>query len=232
VSEDDGLAFVSSNCGNTLDTIAVTPGPLAYYGVPGYQMAKTATRPVGAGPDATLFDQQRGRSYTNNIGGDSITVYDAHGSSPPPLATVPLPGAGPIDANFGTGPSGQAWIVTSNGSDDSVSIIDRDRIEACILSVPPIDTCANAVVLTVKTKVPGGAPEGIDYDPVTHRVFTVNKNILGPTLSVIQITEDPTTKALSGEDIRRIPITLAGQTPDAAAGVPALIAFDVVVEKP
>jgi hypothetical protein len=48
---------------------------------------------------------------------------------------------------------------------------------------------------------------------------------------VIQITEDPVTHALSGADIHRIPVTLAGRSPDGVPNGPALIAFDVVVEK-
>lgn len=229
VDEKDGLAFVSNNCTGTLDTIAIGSGRLAYYGAPpaagGVAVTNAGSRNVGRGPDATLFDPDRGRSYTNNIGGNSITVYDAHG--PTPLATVPLPGAGPIDANFGTGPKGQAWIVTSDGGSDSVSVVDRDKIETCVQSLGRGASCPSAVVLTVKTKVPGGAPEGVDYDPVTKRIFTVNKGILRPSLSVIQIAE-AADGTLTGEDIHQIPISAV----DAAVPAPALIAFDVVVEKP
>lgn len=237
VSEKDGLAFVSTNCGGTLDTITVSPGPFAYYGAPGaagYSVAAGPSRPVGAGPDATLFDQDRGRSYTVNIGDGSVSVYDA--TSGTALTTVPLvspvPGksSGPIDANFGETPGGHSILVTSNGGDDSVSVIDRDVIEDCIAKQEA--SCARAELAHVPTAVPSGAPEGIDYDPVTNRIFTVNKNVLKPTLSVIQITEDPVTHVLSGEDIARIPITLAGQTPAPLSSAPALIAFDVVVEKP
>ncbi len=226
----DGLAFVSGNCAGTLDTIEVKETGSVPSDLPlaaRFSMTKkTPPRAVGSGPDATLF--AGGRSYTNNITEGSITVYDA--TSPTPLTTVPLKradgkSAGPIDANLADTPGGRHLIVTSNGSDDSVSLIDRDVIESCILAVGgPKADCAEAEVLRVKTAVPGGAPEGIDYDPVTNRIFTVNKTIGSPSLSVIQLSED----LHSGADIHRIPIVGI----DAAAPVPALIAFDVVVQKP
>jgi DNA-binding beta-propeller fold protein YncE len=228
VDEADGLAFVSNNCTNTLDTIEVQAGPLLGYDPPppagAVSIENTESRPVGKGPDATLYDPVRQRIYVNDINGHSISVYAPTGSL---LATVPMGGPGPIDANLATGPKGEAWIVTSDGSNDSVSVIDRNLIEACIAAVPPTDTCASAVALTVKTKVPGGAPEGIDYDPVMNRIFTVNKNILSPSLSVIQLGYDADGK-LTGEDIHQIPLVAI----DSAVPVPALIAFDVVVEKP
>jgi len=124
----------------------------------------------------------------------------------------------------GDSPGGHHWVITSNGSDDSVSLIDRDRIAECIYGVPP--TCLAPEMLRVPTAVAGGAPEGVAYDAATNRIFAVNKFPLGsPSLSVIQITE-PADGPPSGADVREIPLTALG----AGTPLPAFIAFDVVVQ--
>jgi len=149
-------------------------------------------------------------------------VHDAQ--SPDALLTVDLPGAGPIDVTLGDSPGGHHWVITSNGSDDSVSLIDRDRIAECIYGLPP--TCLAPEILRVPTAVAGGAPEGVAYDAATNRIFVVNKFPLGsPSLSVLQITE-PADGPPSGMDIGEIPLTALG----AGTPLPAFIAFDVVVQ--
>jgi len=212
-------AFASTNCGDTLDTLAVTGS-----GADGSSLVltRTATRSTGASPDGTIYDGAWGLNYTANIGGDSLSVHDAQ--SPDALLTVDLAGAGPIDVTLGDSPGGHHWVITANGSDDSVSLIDRDRIAECIYGVPP--TCLAPEVVRIPTAVAGGAPEGVAYDPATNRIFVVNKFPLGsPSLSVIQITE-PADGPPSGVDIGEIPLAALG----AGTPLPAFIAFDVVVQ--
>ena len=211
-------AFASTNCGDKLDTLTVTrSGADSSLG-----LTRTAIRATGASPDGTIFDAARGLNYTANIGGDSLSVHDAQ--SPDALLTVDLPGAGPIDVTLGDSPGGHHWVITANGSDDSVSLIDRDRIAECIYGVPP--TCLAPEVVRIPTAVAGGAPEGVAYDAATNRLFVVNKFPLGsPSLSVIQITE-PADGPSSGVDIGEIPLTALG----AGTPLPAFIAFDVVVQ--
>ncbi len=212
-------AFASTNCGDELDTLTVTDSGSDGGGL---VLTRTATRSTGASPDGTIYDGARGLNYTANIGGNSLSVHDAQ--SPDALLTVDLPGAGPIDVTLADSPGGHHWVITSNGSDDSVSLIDRDRIAQCIYGVPP--TCLASEVLRIPTAVAGGAPEGVAYDPATNRIFVVNKFPLGsPSLSVIQITE-PADGPPSGVDIGRIPLSALG----AGTPLPALIAFDVVVQ--
>src|SRR5439155_712301 len=124
-------------------------------------------RSTGASPDGTMYDGARGLNYTANIGGDSLSVHDAQ--SPDALLTVDLPGAGPIDVTLGDSPGGHHWVITSNGSDDSASLIDRDRIAECIYGLPP--TCLAPEVVRTPTAVAGGAPEGVAYDAATNRIF-------------------------------------------------------------
>src|SRR5438552_3817260 len=212
-------AFASTNCGDALDTLTVTPSGADGSGL---GLTRTATRSTGASPDGTIWDAARGLNYTANIGGDSLSVHDAQ--SPDALLTVDLPGAGPIDVTLGDSPGGHHWVITSNGSDDSVSLIDRDRIAECIYGVPP--TCLAPEVVRIPTAVAGGAPEGVAYDAATNRIFVVNKFPLGsPSLSVIQITE-PADGPPSGVDIGEIPLAALG----AGTPFPAFIAFDVVVQ--
>jgi len=212
-------AFASTNCGDALDTLTV-----AGSGADGSSLVltRTATRSTGASPDGTIYDGARGLNYTANIGGDSLSVHDAQ--SPDALLTVDLPGAGPIDVTLGDSPGGHHWVITANGSDDSASLIDRDRIAECIYGLPP--TCLAPEVVRTPTAVAGGAPEGVAYDAATNRIFVVNKFPLGsPSLSVIQITE-PADGPPSGVDIGELPLTAVGSgTP-----LPAFIAFDVVVQ--
>src|SRR5437773_6934738 len=212
-------AFASTNCGDVLDTLTVT-GSGSDGG--GLVLTRTATRSTGASPDGTIYDGARGLNYTANIGGNSLSVHDAQ--SPDALLTVDLPGAGPIDVTLADSPGGHHWVITSNGSDDSVSLIDRDRIAECIYGLPP--TCLAPEILRVPTAVAGGAPEGVAYDAATNRIFVVNKFPLGsPSLSVLQITE-PADGPPSGMDIGEIPLTALG----AGTPLPAFIAFDVVVQ--
>jgi len=210
-------AFASTNCGDALDTLTVTAS-----GGSSLALSRTATRSTGASPDGTIYDGARGLNYTANIGGNSLSVHDAQ--SLDALLTVDLPGAGPIDVTLADSPGGHHWVITSNGSDDSVSLIDRDRIAECIYGVPP--TCLAPEMLRVPTAVAGGAPEGVAYDAATNRIFAVNKFPLGsPSLSVIQITE-PADGPPSGVDIGEIPLTALG----VGTPLPAFIAFDVVVQ--
>lgn len=223
VDPSRGVAYASSNCANALDTVAVSaadvdlaPGAT----VVGASVARTASRPTPAGPDAVIFDPATDLTFVTNITASSVSVFDA--TSPSALTTVPMPLAKPIDANLADSTSGARWLVTSNGGNDTIGLVDRDIAAGCAAIAKP--SCPEAYVLQVPTGVAGGAPEGIDYDPATNRVFSVNKNIGAPSLSVIQISEVPT---LSGASIARLPLgALGSSTP-----VPALIAFDVVVQR-
>ena len=218
-----GYAFASTNCGDGLDTIALGWGPHNCYATdplcPEVVAYRRTTRSAGDGADGTVFDTDHGLNYTVNIGGSSVSVHDADSSDA--LLTLALPGAGPIDATFGTSPQGRAWLITANGSDDSISIIDRDMLAACV--VAPSPSC-NAEIARIATAVPGGAPEGVAYDSATNRVFVVNKSF-PPSLSVIQLTEH-TGGPITGEDIHQIPLNALGLD----VPVPAVIAFDVVVQ--
>lgn len=217
-----GQAYASSNCSDTLDTItAVTRDltlPTGTLSVP--EVERTETRATGAGPDAVIFDPDDDLIYVTNISGSSVSVFDA--ATPGARTTVPMPGARPIDANLADSPSGARWLVTSNGGNDSIGLVDRDIAAACAAAAQAL--CPEAYVLKVATGVAGGQPEGIDYDPATNRVFTVNKNIGSPSLSVIQISESG---GLSGTPIARLPLGALGS----GAPIPALIAFDVVVQR-
>lgn len=223
VDPEAGRAYASSNCANALDTIDVSINPVevadaATVLVP--SISKTGTRPTPAGPDAVVFDPSTGLLFVTNITASSVSVFN--GTSPTALTTIPMPGARPIDANLANSRSGKRWLVTSNGGNDSIGLVDRSIAASCAAAL--LASCPAAYVLQVPTGVAGGAPEGIDYDPATNRVFTVNKNIGSPSLSVIQISESP---ALSGASIAVLPLGALG----ASAPVPALIAFDVVVQK-
>jgi len=207
-----GHAFVSSNCGNTLDTFTVSSSP-----VPVTTVTKTATRATGAGPDGVIFDPSTDLIFVNNISGSSVSVFDA--SSPAALTTVPMPGAHPIDSNLADTQGGHHYLVTSNGGDDSIGLVDRDIVAACIAAAQT--QCPAAYVQRVATGVAGGAPEGIDFDPATNRVFTVNKTPYGaPSLSVIQLDENDLSRSAS---ISRLPLGIGP--------VPAITSFDVVVQK-
>lgn len=216
-----GTFSASTNCGNTLEEVAVTSASCAPDAsvCPELTVAPRARRATGRGPDATLFDGARSLTYVTNIGGNSVSVFDA--SSPDAVTTVPLTGKGPIDAALADAPNGSQWLLTSNGGDDSISVIDRDVIEECIANAEA--TCARAELARIATKVKGGAPEGIAYDPLTNRAFVVNKGIMAPSLSVVQLDAD----GRGGTDIEQIPLTVAG-----AGTPPAIIAFDVVVQTP
>jgi len=217
-----GHAFVSTNCGATLDTIDVTAG------APLPTIARTATRATGSGPDGALFDASRNRVYVINISASSLSVFDP--ASPSARTTVPMPGAKAIDISFADleakgGAPARALIATSNGGNDTAGLVDRDIIEACIAASKA--SCPEAVVLTTFAGVRGGAPEGIAFDPVSSRLFVVNKTIGAPALGVIGITEDldGTLHALGAPIV--VGLGALGQT---ASQVPALIAFDVVVQ--
>lgn len=223
VNEDEALAFATSNCSDTLDTIEVSEESVL--GIESQVISrlvveKGVARATGEGPDAALVDSVRRRIYVTNIDGHSLSVFGT--KSPTALTTVPLPGAGPIDANLADGPAGHAWLVTSNGADDSVSLVDRDVVEACIASAKV--SCPDAEILRVFTAVAGGAPEGVDYDPATNRIFVVNKTF-PPSLSVIQLGEG-SGGTIVGVDVAQIPLGALG----ASVPLPALIAFDVVVQ--
>jgi YVTN family beta-propeller protein len=219
VAVDGGTAslYTASNCGGHLQVHDLTGD--ATTGVVSVEPAGTIDLPNG--PDATLVDPARERSYTVNIGGNSLSVVDT--ATRTVLTTVPLPGAGPIDASLATSQGGSDWIVTANGRDDTFSIIDRDAIEACIQNSDM--ACPSAQVARISAGVPGGAPEGISYDPVSGRVFVVNKSPLGaPSLSAIQINEDG---PITGTFVAKVPLGAVDQ----AVPVPAIIAFDVVTDQ-
>ncbi|MGH7820552.1 MAG: hypothetical protein ACREQ9_12325 [Candidatus Binatia bacterium] len=224
VDGEEGLAFASGNCTATLDTMAVERNEEVGGDAPNaarFRLEKTgAPRSTGTGPDATLFDPLKHLNYTVNIGGGSVSVHDV--MTPGVLTTVPLSGgAHPIDASLADSPAGKHWIVTANGAGNSVSLVDRDMIEACI--VQSASSCAEAEVLRVPTK-PGGEPEGVAYDRGENRIFVVNKFPIGsPSLSVVQLDE---TSGLGGTETAVIPLGALG----ASAPFPALIAFDVVVQ--
>src|SRR5438094_330977 len=110
-------AFASTNCGDTLDTLAVTGSGADGSGL---VLTRTATRSTGASPDGTIYDGAWGLNYTANIGGDSLSVHDAQ--SPDALLTVDLAGAGPIDVTIGNSPGGHHWVITANGSDGARSL--------------------------------------------------------------------------------------------------------------
>lgn len=214
-----GDVLVSNTCDDTLVqfTVAASGGPL-----PGYGMTPTGVATTGAGPDAVLYDAGASRTYVTNIGGDSVSVF-ARGLGPVAATahtTVPLSGAGPIDATLADSTSGARWMITSNGEDDTVSVIDRTAIGACIAAGMAV---CPAEAARIFAGVDGGAPEGVAYDPATNRVFVVNKTIGSPALSVIQLSESGGT--VSGSHIATIPLRVLGE----AAPVPDLIAFDVVV---
>ena len=213
LDEQNGRAFTSSNCSDTIDLYNTNSGDLG-----GPKHAGTLT--TGDGPDATLYDQDRDVLYTVNIEGSSMSVHDLSGPTAK-TTTVPMPGARPIDATLATGPSGAEWVLTSNGGNDTVGIVDRDIIDSCLSA--NATTCSHAVLAGVPTGVPGGAPEGVAYDAATSKIFVVNKGIMQPSLSVIELDD-------SGDELRwrnagNIPLNIAG------AGTPArsIIAFDVVV---
>src|SRR5437763_11972156 len=173
-------AFASTNCGDALDTLTVTAS-----GGSSLVLSRTATRSTGASPDGTIYDGARGLNYTANIGGDSLSVHDAQ--SPDALLTVDLPGAGPIDVTLGDSPGGHHWVITSNGSDDSVSLIDRDRIAECIYGLPP--TCLAPAVRPRPAAGGGGAPAGGASVGATSRIFGGNKLPLGSrSLPAIQMS--------------------------------------------
>lgn len=211
-----GRAYASTNCGNSLDTVSITPGALT----PTIQ--RTDSRGTDPGPDGVVFDATRGRAYVVNIAGSSLGVYDA--STDEALATVPVIDASgklgkPIDLTLADSPNGHHWVITANGGNDTVSIIDRDILDTCVGS------CPQAVVATIGTGVAGGAPEGVAYDPVTNRIFVVNKPIPSPSLTVIQL--DDSGEGVSGAPKETIPLSMLGS---ASEQPPDLISFDVVVQ--
>jgi len=220
---DDGLAFATSNCTDTLDTITLGRNEAVPADTPlagRFTLARSATRATEASPDGTIFDTVGGHNFTVNISGGSVSVHDA--ATAAALTTVPLGGgAHPIDVTLADSRRGRRWLVTSNGSGNSVSLVDRDVIQTCIWHRQA--SCPQAEVLQVPTK-PGGEPEGVAYDPATNRIFAVNKYPIGsPSLSVVQIDEGAT---LAGSEIDQVPLGAIG----ASAPIPALIAFDVVVQ--
>jgi DNA-binding beta-propeller fold protein YncE len=212
---DTAQAFVSTNCGNTLDTVKV--GDAGALGGP--SIARTATRATGRGPDGAIYDPATGLVYVANIGGNSLSVFDATATGA--RTTVPLAGAGPIDIALADTPAGRRYVVTSDGGADAVSLVDRDVIAACVAAAAPV---CDAEAARLATQVAGGAPEGVAYDPASNRIFVVNKGIFAPSLSVLDLDESgaaPSVRARS-----KIAIGAAGT----AAPVPAAIAFDVVVQ--
>ena len=216
IDESRDSVYASLNCGNELEVFDRTE---TYLGTSSH--VRAARVQTGSRPDATLFDAKRDRSYTVNIASSSLTVVD--GASRTPLTTVPLPGAGPIDAALATSAAGSDWILTSNGNDDTFSIIDRDRIEACIQA--SATSCPAAQVARIPAGVAGGQPEGVSYDPVSGRVFVVNKSPLGsPKLSAIEVVETP--GGISASLVGVVPLPAA----DPRLPAPAIIGFDVVVQ--
>lgn len=217
IDDDDDSLFVSTNCGDDVevfDPVWVDAGPTrARIG-----HERTTTVPVGGGPDATLYDAERDLVYVNNIGGDSLSVIDSDTRTV--LTTVPLPNGGPIDAALATLPSGRDVVLTGNGQNDTFSVIDQDALVAC--GAASQASCPEAVVSTIDAGVDGGAPEGITYDPVSNRVFVVNKTIAAPSLSAIQLNDDGS----EGSFIRAVPLPAV----DPTLPVPSIIAFDAVVD--
>ncbi|HVL89481.1 MAG TPA: hypothetical protein VM841_04510 [Actinomycetota bacterium] len=211
-----GEVLASNYCNDTFVRLAVAgTGALG----DGYGMRPFGTASTGAGPDAVLYDGAYDRAYVTNIRGDSVSVF-ASGGHTAAVTTVPLPGAGPIDAALADSPSGARWMITSNGADDTVSLIDRDAIAACAATA--VSPC-HAEVARIGAGVPGGAPEGVAYDPATNRIFVVNKTIGAPALSVIQLDESG--PAVQGQHIATIPLRVLG----AGTPLPDITAFDVVV---
>lgn len=224
IDDNRGAMYVSTNCGNEVEIFDLEADyPPAATPITCYSCAPgTSTRvPIGNGPDATLFDPGRDRSYTVNIGGDSLSVID--GASRKVVTTVPLPNAGPIDATLATSAGGQDWILTSNGQDDTFSIVSRDIIEDCVAANAA--SCPEAEVARIDAGVDGGAPEGVTYDARSGRAFIVNKSPLGsPSLSAVQVDESGLVP--TGTFVRAVPLPAV----DPALPVPSIIAFDVVVD--
>lgn len=210
LDEAGGTAHVSSNCGDSLTEIAITDDG-------GLALSEGTQRATGDGADGTIFDPERGLNYTVNIAGDSLIAHDTASNV---STTISLPGTGPIDINLADTPGGGSYVLTSNGDDDSVSLIDRDLVAACIVAESP--TC-DAEVARLGTGVPDGQPEGVAYDPESNSIFVVNKPILGPSLTAIRLTEDP----LGVASTQTEPLNILGQT---GPPIPSLIAFDVAVQ--
>lgn len=209
-------AFASTNCGNMLDTIDFSAGAGATQ--PAFTVATNgAGAATGSGPDGVVYDPRTDRIYVANIGSSSVSIFSASGGSA--IATVSLPAARPIDIALADSPGGHHWLVTSNGGDDSISLIDRDVMAGCVGSCP-------AEAARFFTGVKGGAPEGVAYDPASNRIFAVNKTIGAPSLSVFQIIDE------SGPVLAAAPVTVPlpalGRQ---VGGPPSLIAFDVVVQQ-
>lgn len=218
-----GRAIVSNNCNRSMQQFTVIE-PLDPDDPTGdYFLENTGIAATGAGPDAVLYDAAFDRTYVTLIGGNGVDVFDSDWAVPEaPATTVPLPGAGPIDATLADSPSGARWMITSNGRDDTVSLLDRSTLDACAAAAA---ASCNAQVARIFAGVAGGAPEGVAYDPATNRIFVVNKTIGAPALSVVQLHESGGT--VTGTHIATIPLKLAGSgTP-----IPDLIAFDVVVQQ-
>lgn len=218
IDELNDRLYASSNCGNNIEIsdVSLAAEPVGAYG---FEIGATTKTPLAAGPDATMFDAERDRSYTVNIGGNSLSVID--GTTRTVVTTVPMPGTGPIDATLVTSKGGADWIVTSNGKNDTFGIIDRSIIEACITA--EVTSCPSAYVAQISAGVAGGAPEGINYDARSGRMFVVNKTLGAPKLSVIQITEGT---QITGTLVGIVPIGAI----DPSVPVPAIIAFDVAVD--
>lgn len=214
-----GRALVSNYCNASIRefTVAAPNEPLQ-----DYFLEHTGIAQTGGGPDAVLYDPVYDRTYVTLIGGNGVDVFDTDWTVPEQAATTAsLPGAGPIDATLADSPSGAHWMITSNGKDDTVSLLDRSVLDGCAASATA--TC-DAEVARIFAGVPGGAPEGVAYDPATNRVFVVNKTIGAPALSVIQLTESG--GGVTGAHIATIPLRVLG----AGTPVPDLIAFDAVVQ--
>lgn len=203
VATDGVRAYVSNNCSATLDTVTSS-------GI-------TSSRATGAGPDGVIYDQATGLIFVNNINASSVSVFEPLGAA---VTTIPLPAtAHPIDSNLADTTAGHRWLLTSNGGDDSVGVIDRIAAASCASAGRA--TCPEAYLASIPTGVRGGAPEGVDYDPATNRIFTVNKTpYASPTLSVIQIDED---NLAASHKIADLPLGLGP--------VPAVTSFDVVVAR-
>lgn len=219
-SGNEALAYVSTNCGDTVDTVEVLPVLCDYPPCAELAMRHREVRAAGDGPDGVIVDDERGLVFTANISGSSVSVHDL--TSPGTATTVPLPGAGPIDIALADAADGSAWTITSNGRDDTVSLIDRDVVAACVAAAAP--ACPEAEVTRLPAAVKGGAPEGVAYDPVTGRIFVVNKTPnFSPSLSVIAVEPgSPPTGTLVGT----VPLRALG----ASVPVGAVTAFDVVVQ--
>lgn len=201
-----GKAYASTNCGDTLEEIELKDNGGFAVDHPAYKPVATGNvRSTSAGPDGVVYDPETDRLFVVNIDGSSVAAYPA--GSGAKIAETPLPGARPIDLTLADSPSGARWVITSNGGNDTVSIVERSTL---------------AVKATIATGVPGGAPEGVAYDPASNRVFVVNKTIGAPSLTVIQLTESGS--SVSGAAIATIPLDIVDGV------VPNIIAFDVVVQ--